>query len=76
MSIFKRFSEYKEKKSLLKQIGRKKKDLEKLLQEKKYIKELISDILEFTEDRKIDEEEFHKLREKAYRFLIDLDLDK
>ena len=46
------------------------------LKERECIKELISDILEFTEDREIDEEEFHKLREKAYEFLIDLDLDK
>jgi len=76
MNILKRFSDYKAKKNLLNKIKKEKEELSSLLKEKKYIKEIINDILKFTEDREIDVEEFHQLREKAYKFLIDLNLDK
>ena len=76
MEILKKFSDYKAKKNLLNKIKKEKEELSALLNEKKCIREIISDILRFTEDREIDVEEFHQLREKAYKFLIDLDLDK
>jgi len=76
MEILKKFSDYKAKKNLLNKIKKEKEELGKLLKEKECIREIIGDILRFTEDREIDVEEFHQLREKAYKFLIDLDLDK